>query len=166
MQYLLDANIIIDAKQRYYQIARIPEFWEWLNYHMDNDNIKIPSEVFAEIVVDKGDDLYDWLKKESVKEVIQLNDSLRREDISHVIKSGYGLDSPTEVDMRTMGNDPALISYALTHKDLRCIVTSETRKPSLQGANKKIPDVCDFLKIKCCNTVDLINALDFKTANF
>ncbi|MDE0019943.1 MAG: DUF4411 family protein [Candidatus Poribacteria bacterium] len=30
MQYLLDANVLIDAKRDYYPMTRVPDFWEWL----------------------------------------------------------------------------------------------------------------------------------------
>ena len=40
MLYLLDANVLIDANRDYYQIERVPEFWEWLIscgiYHSHN----------------------------------------------------------------------------------------------------------------------------------
>lgn len=30
MLYLLDANVLIAAKNSYYAFDRVPEFWEWL----------------------------------------------------------------------------------------------------------------------------------------
>lgn len=52
MLHLLDANTLIDAKRDYYPIDRVPEFWDWLNFHGQQGNIKIPIEVYEEC--DKG----------------------------------------------------------------------------------------------------------------
>jgi Domain of unknown function (DUF4411) len=30
MLYLLDANVLITARNRYYPIDTVPEFWSWL----------------------------------------------------------------------------------------------------------------------------------------
>ena len=30
MQYLLDANVLITANSSYYEIDRIPHFWDWI----------------------------------------------------------------------------------------------------------------------------------------
>lgn len=30
MAYLLDSNVLIEAKQRYYDFGVCPGFWEWL----------------------------------------------------------------------------------------------------------------------------------------
>ena len=48
MLYLLDANTLIDAKRNYYQIDRVPEFWEWLIYRGRQKTIKIPLEIYEE----------------------------------------------------------------------------------------------------------------------
>jgi hypothetical protein len=49
MLYLLDANTLIDAKNFYWQMERVPEFWEWLEYQGNEGRIKIPQEIYDEL---------------------------------------------------------------------------------------------------------------------
>lgn len=50
-----------------------------------------------------------------------------------------------------IGRDPFLIAYASVSAD-RVVVTKEVSKPSKQGANRKIPDVCNDLGVKCISS--------------
>lgn len=71
MLYLLDANILIDADRDYYPIGRVPEFWGWLFSLANNQNVKIPREIYEEVMRGKKsrttegeEELPNWLKKE------------------------------------------------------------------------------------------------------
>ena len=48
--YLLDANVLIDANRDYYPIERVPEFWDWLVEMGELGRVKIPLEIYEEIV--------------------------------------------------------------------------------------------------------------------
>ena len=61
MLYLLDANVLITANNTYYQIARVPQFWDWLVSGGIRGQVKIPGEIYEEIKRGK-DDLWDWLR--------------------------------------------------------------------------------------------------------
>lgn len=41
MTYLLDANTLIEAKNRYYQMSICPGYWDWL--HKANQRLSRPS---------------------------------------------------------------------------------------------------------------------------
>ena len=60
MLYLLDANVLIDADRDYYPIDRVPEFWEWLLVNANAGRLKVPLEVYEEVVAGTGA-LPDWL---------------------------------------------------------------------------------------------------------
>ena len=65
MLYLLDANVPIDANRDYYPIERVPEFWEWLVEMGELGRVKIPIEIYEEIILpppSRADVLVDWLK--------------------------------------------------------------------------------------------------------
>ena len=47
--------------------------------------------------------------------------------------------------------------------EYRIVVTHEVSQPSKEGANRKIPDICDQLKVKWMSTIDFIKTLNFKT---
>lgn len=64
MLYLLDANVLIDAHHKSYPIDRIPEFWAWLVSHGQQQQVKIPLEIYQEILPgQKEDPLYFLVKK-------------------------------------------------------------------------------------------------------
>ena len=48
--YLLDANVLIDANRDYYPIARVPEFWDWLLEMGRLGRIRIPLEIYEEVI--------------------------------------------------------------------------------------------------------------------
>ena len=50
MLYLLDANVLIDANRDYYPIARVPEFWDWLLEMGRLGRIRIPLEIYEEVI--------------------------------------------------------------------------------------------------------------------
>jgi hypothetical protein len=50
MLYLLDANILITAANTYYGITRVPEFWSWLQHQETSGRIKIPVEMYEEVL--------------------------------------------------------------------------------------------------------------------
>lgn len=62
MLYILDANMLIDAKRAYYQFDRVPEFWDWLAYMGTEGRVKVPAEVYDKITDAKDDDLANWLR--------------------------------------------------------------------------------------------------------
>ncbi|MBF0147506.1 MAG: DUF4411 family protein [Magnetococcales bacterium] len=41
--YLLDSNVFIEAKNRYYAFDICPGFWEWMNDSGSKKHIKIPN---------------------------------------------------------------------------------------------------------------------------
>ena len=56
MLYLLDANVLITAHNKYYDIEQVPEFWQWLRYQGETGNVKLPLEIVEEITGGREDD--------------------------------------------------------------------------------------------------------------
>lgn len=168
MLYLLDANTLIDAKNFYYPMTRVPEFWDWLIYKGQLSNIKIPIEIYEEFKDTKPkdgqkDDLTLWADTAEAKEALLLDEEAEPNMVTRITYDGY-LPNPTDDELMKIGRDPFLISYALKDIENRCIVTTEVSKPKRQGANRHIPDVCDAFGIRCVNTFELIRELDFTTS--
>ncbi len=163
MLYLLDANVLIDADRDYYPIERVPEFWEWLVYNARIQRVKIPQEMYDDILAgskSESDDLIRWMKGNS--QVLRLDEDANQALVSRVTNEGYASDlSDEEVDR--VSQDPFLIAYPLAHREQRTVVTTEVSKPSREHANRHIPDVCDSFNILHCNTFQIIKTLDFRT---
>ena len=161
MLYLLDANVLIDANRDYYPLGRVPEFWDWLVDCAGKEQVRIPLEVYEEILAGKDDNLTRWLKDN--REVLLLDESVAEVLVVRVTDQGYAPDL-SEEEVERLGRDPFLIAYALSGPTRRTVVTTEVSKPSKQRANRHIPDVCGALGVLCCNTYEFIDVLDFTTA--
>ena len=158
---------LLDAKRDYYPITRIPEFWEWLIYQGNQGNIKIPIEVYEEFSDTKDengekDELADWAYQKEVKEALRFNEEAEQDLVARITYGGY-VANPTDDELQKIGRDPFLISYALKDIKNRCIVTTESSRPSRQGANRHIPDVCRVFNIRCINNFQMIREMDFST---
>ena len=160
MLYILDANILIDAKRTYYQFDRVPEFWAWLAHMGVEGRVKVPVEVYDKLTDAKDDDLADWLRVN--KNAMLFSEDVEPGLIAYAHNRGYG-GNLTEDDIEKLNEDPFLIAYALADRNNRCVVTTEVSKPRRQGANRHIPDVCMDLGVSCCNTFTFIQELDFRT---
>lgn len=161
MLYLLDANVFITAKNTYYPIDRVPEFWEWLIYQGGQGNVKIVREVYDEIHGGK-DDLSLWAKEDEVLNALLLDEDADVNQLRNVIEQGYANDL-TDDEVEKLGRDPFLIAYAMSDIDNRIVVTTEVSKARKQRANRRVPDVCDDFNVKCIDTFRLTSNLDFST---
>jgi len=166
--YLLDANTLIDAKRDYYPIDRVPEFWEWIIYQGQQGMIKIPIEVYEEFHDTKDKDgemdiLATWASREDVKTALLLDEDVEQDLVARITYGGY-LKNPTDEELEKIGRDPFLLSYALKDIENRCIVTTESSKPSRIGANRHIPNVCNDFNIRCINNFQMIKELNFSTS--
>lgn len=160
MLYLLDANVFIDAERDYYSLDRVPEFWDWLIYMANSRKIKVPREIYEEVIVGKSE-LVNWMKEN--KTTLILDEPAPSRLIPIVLEQGYANDL-TDEESERIGRDPFLIAYALSDVDHRCIVTTEHSRPNKKRANRPIPDVCDELGVnRSINTFELIRRLDFRT---
>ncbi len=160
MLYLLDANVLIDANRDYYPLGRVPEFWEWLVDRASGHQVKIPLEMYEEILAGREDDLTRWLKDN--RDVLLLDEHVNETLVDRVTGQGYAPDLSDE-EIERVGRDPFLIAYALGDPGRRTVVTTEVSKPKKRRANRHIPDVCDDLHVRHCNTYQFIEALDFTT---
>ena len=159
MLYLLDASSGITVQDTYYSQNSVPEFWSWLLFQARKGICKIPPQVFDEIT-STNRQFEKWVLDN--RAFLTLDHSGNGELIQKVTSEGYGPNlSETELDK--IGKDPFLIAPALEDPENCYIVTHETSKPAAQGANRKIPDICSQLGIKCLHTVEFIKELDFKT---
>ena len=159
MIYLLDANTLINAHRTWYALNRVPEFWRWILHHAEAGTVKVPSEIYAE--VEGGtDELAAWMKDADHKKALRLAEDADLANVQ-VVLAQYG-DPLSEADLIKIGQDPFLIAAALGHAD-RCVVTAEVSSPGKQGANRKVPNVCDDCGVTWMTPVAFINELDFTT---
>ena len=141
MLYLLDANVLIDANRDYYPIARLPEFWDWLAEMGRLGFLKLPREIYEEVVFprpSRPDTLVDWLVKHL--DTLVLGEEADPGIVTNLVEQGYAIDL-TDVETEKIGRDPFLIAYALVDVLNRTIVTTEGSRPSARRANRHVLDV-------------------------
>lgn len=161
MLYLLDANVFITAKNTYYPIDRVPEFWEWLVYQGGQGNIKIVQEVYDEIN-GGDDDLSLWAKEDETVNALLLDEAVDVDLLREVTEQGYANDL-TDDEVEKLGRDPFLIAYAMSDIESRTVVTTEVSSTKKQRANKRVPDVCNNFNVICIDTFKLGSELNFST---
>lgn len=163
MVHILDANVLIDANRDYYPIARVPEFWDWLQFHGTEGNVTVPVEVYEEILAGRPDDLVEWLRRNDVKDALLLREEADPVLVARAVSEGYASDL-TDEDVEKIGRDPFLVSYGLVDLNQRTVVTMEASRPSKTRANRKLPDVCTHFGIPTSNTFALTKQLGFSTS--
>ena len=158
MLYLLDASVLITANNLYYPLKGVPEFWDWLEHMCSEGHVKMPVEIFDEIT----DDVGDWLREQDRKGIFCLDDPADMHLVRRCVSQGYAADL-NDSEILEVGNDPFLIAAALAAPDRRTIVTAEVSKPSKQRANRHIPDVCNTLGVRWCDSFGMLRTLGFTT---
>lgn len=163
--FLLDTDVLIVAKNLYYQMDRVPQFWAWILHHANYGRIKIPTAAIDEILRGK-DELVQWVT--SNRPTLELNEEVDAQDWSQTLTAGYGYasDEAAQHDFVDKRADPFLVALALKDSSLRRVVTLEkapTAPNNLPNPiNRKIPTVCDILNIEHMDTFGLISELDFR----
>ena len=163
--YLIDANVIITAKDSYYRVDQVPEFWAWLVHQGSTGAVKIPVENWDEVSAgpnDDGNPFYQWRTDRDVRDALLLDEEADRAILQRVLDTGYA-ENLTEDELANIGGDAFLIAYALADPE-RSVITGEKSEPRRQRGNRKVPDVCRDLDVGCGNTFDLTRALNFSTS--
>lgn len=162
--YLLDANVLIDAHNKYYRADMVPEFWEWVMHCATSGTIAMPLETFEEVrggANAKRDLLNEWVCSAEVEGRLVLKEEVHQQALATVMDA-YAPDL-NDNEVEQVGRDPFLVAYGLVVPGNRCIVSNEVSKPSKQRANKKVPDVCVCVDVPCCDTFSMLRRLGFRT---
>ena len=153
--YLLDANVFIEAKNRYYGFDIVPAFWAWLDQKQQDGVIASVQPIYDELI--QGDDaLSEWAKTRKKSgwwlDVADADvQGSYRKIISWVMASRHF--SQAVKDEFLAEADPWLIAKAMVIE--ASIVTLEGFDPNRR--NKiTIPVVCRHFGVKCLDTFDLI----------
>ncbi len=113
-------------------------------------------------VKDGNDALAVWLRDQTNKEALLLDEEVAPAVVARVIIHGYAADL-NDIEVEKIGRDPFLVAYALAGQG-RCVVTTEVSKPKAMRANRRIPDVCAGFGVACIDTFTFLKALNFTTA--
>jgi len=155
--FCLDANVLIQAWQKYYAPKICPSYWEVLNELGRKGMVFIPEVVYEEI--EKGEDnLYAWLKNSKIP--------IRKIDgaVTNCLKEIYAanenhkyLVSSNEIHSKA---DPWVIAHAM--KESAIVVTKEKKDFIKKQTKIKIPHVCENMGIEWMDDFDFIRKMNIK----
>lgn len=156
-KYCLDANVLIQAWQKYYNPKFCPDYWNVLIELGKQDQIFIPELVYEEITRTE-DDLSKWLKgsKITIKKIT--------EPVTLCLQKIYS-SNPSHIHLvdntkaRSLA-DPWVIAHALYEN--ATVVTKEEKVTALNSNRIKIPNVCENIGLRWINDFQFIEDLDIK----
>jgi len=156
--YLVDANVLIEAKNRYYSFAICPGFRDALVWHVGSGSLRSVDVVRTELV-GGNDDLAEWVKSTAPGDTFRsTNDGDAVVWYGRVMNWVLGEARFTAAAKDEFANsaDPWLAAYAGAHE--MTLVTQETPAP-LSRNNVKIPDVCRQFGVRWANTFGMLEDL-------
>jgi hypothetical protein len=159
--FLIDANVLITAKNTYYPLEHIPQFWDWLINKGYEGEIKMPREIYDE-VANYSDDLADWIKGEDAKSALLLEEDADLRLVQQALRHGYQSNDAkfTDSELIKVGRDAFLVGYGLADNK-RTIVTKEVTKRTRRLGSTRLPDACDDCAVSWCDDFTMYRALDF-----
>jgi hypothetical protein len=155
--YVLDADVFIEAKNRYYAFDIAPRFWQSLNDYAGTGRIQSIDRIKKQLE-DQKDELSEWIKNGNIANAFENSD---QPDViasyQEAIKWVQANSRYSNAAKNSFANDPDgwLVAYA---KAKSCIlVTHEKSENSIHRV--KIPSVCDALGVIYRNTFDMLREL-------
>jgi len=156
-KYCLDANVLIQAWQKYYSPKICPDYWILLNELGTNNRIFLPENVFDEIMRTE-DDLKDWIRQSKIP--IHEIDGNVAECLKKIYAANpvhqYLVDNTKQRSLA----DPWVIAHALNEN--ACVVTKEEKVTAQNTTKIKIPNVCENMGIRWINDFQLVEELNIR----
>ena len=157
MNYLLDANTFIEAKNRYYSMSICPGYWQWII--LSNVSFGVASIKFVkDELISGNDELKEWANQNS--HIFEAQDDQAtqisfRKVVDHVM-SLQGMKAGAH-DEFLRGADPWLIAKAISSG--ATIVTHEKLDRNIKR-KILIPNICEYFGVDYINTFDLLGQLE------
>ena len=153
MAYLLDANVLISAKNLHYGFDFCPGFWDWIVKSHDQGLVRSIEKVGDEVRA-LGDELSEWAKLRGsaffvppdaadLPALVTVSDWATRQSYE-----------PAAISTFFQTGDYYLVSQALAGR--HTVVTHEV--PSTSRKKIKIPDICIGLRIKCITPFEMLRS--------
>lgn len=165
MRYLLDANTLIEAKNRYYHMAICPGYWQWIQLkHQSGEVASIES--VAEELLRGNDELKDWVA-EHTDIFVPVSDGPTQTAFSEIaayVAAESARMKPGAMEDFLAGADPWLVAKAMVTGAV--VITHEAF--NLEARRKfLIPNLCHQFNVRWMDTFQLLHTLkaEFVLAN-
>jgi hypothetical protein len=151
MAYLLDSNVFIEAKQRYYDFGICPGFWEWLAVSNADGRVFSIEKVGDELLA--GDDvLSTWAAGQGNEFFLPADEAMLRSLVATLEWARQQTFRQAAISAFADDADAYLVAYAHSHG--HTVVTHE--RPSDGVKQIKIPNACVAMKVKYVNTFEML----------
>jgi hypothetical protein len=151
MAYLLDSNVFIDAKNRYYGFKLCPGFWKWLDFAHEKGLVLSVKKVRDELL-EREDLLSNWCKSRG-KMFVPTDDNKTYESMK-ILSGWVTMNYHPAAQAKFLGDaDCRLVAYA--HAHVHTVVTTEV---AANGFEVKIPNACDEMNVSHINTFEMLAA--------
>jgi hypothetical protein len=151
MTYLLDANVFIEAKNRFYGFDFCPAFWDWIDQaHADGKVFSI--EKVADEIVGGGDDLAAWAQQRDSAFFLRPDAPVVASLQATSAWANTGNYEPAAVVTFLQVADYYLVAHAHAHGHV--VVTHEVITHSTKKI--KIPNACIALGTKCMTPFEML----------
>jgi hypothetical protein len=158
MNYILDANVFIQAHRFYYPFDLFPGFWNWLKQENKKKSIGTIDWVYNEIKTG-NDQLFDWMKNLDFDQwVLKCDDEQTQAhyaDIANQVMEDTHYTQQAK-DLFLSRADSWLIAKV---RALGITLVTEERSNPQKRNQIFIPDICKKYNIPCINTIGLIRKL-------
>jgi predicted nucleic acid-binding protein len=156
-KYCFDANVLIEAWQKYYNPKFCPDYWQLLIELGNKDIIFIP-ELVNEEITRTEDELSKWLKTSKIP-IRKISEpvTLCLQEIYSSNPIHQNLVAQTK--SRSLA-DPWVIAHALNENAI--VVTKEEKVTAINNTKIKIPNVCENMKVRWMNDFQFIDALNIE----
>lgn len=150
--YLVDANVLIEAKNRYYAFDIAPGFWVWLDRAHEQDAVCSIAEVRDELLAG-DDDLAQWARAHTA--FFRDIDQGTQRHFADLTTWAYSRNftSAALAEFASDSADYLLIAYAREHQDV--VVTHEQSHPDARR-RVFIPDACTAMGVSTVGTFQML----------
>lgn len=150
--YLVDANVLIEAKNRYYAFDIAPGFWAWLDQAHDNA-VACSLDAVRDELLQGNDELADWAN-DNASFFRPIDQGATRHFGTLTAWAGAQNFTPAALSGFTGNNaDYLLIAYAREHR--HTVVTHERSQPSARS-RVLIPDACRAMGVTTVDTFQML----------
>lgn len=151
MAYLLDANVLISAKNLHYGFDFCPAFWDWLIVKHQAGTVFSVEKVGDELLAVE-DRLSEWVMDRGPAFFRRPTDA-DSPSLAAVRRWAEGRGfRPSAINTFVQSGDYYLVGQA--HAGDHTVVTHEV--PSATPRRVKIPDACIGVGVKCINTFQML----------
>lgn len=162
--YLVDANVLIEAKNRYYAFDIAPGFWAWLD-RAHEQAVACSIEAVRDELLDGNDELADWARTNA-----GFFRSIDQGTTQHfpaltVWANSRNFTTSAIADFTGNNADYLLVAHAREHQHV--VVTHERSHPNAR-ARVLIPDACIAMGVTTADTFQMLRQtgaqLDLRSA--